>query len=412
MTIVNDPPRERPTGGPVPPWVAGQLIDVRDSIHDPLKDCLLPTHIDIERWLDGQGLADELLVTIAAEGLKGAEYGKKINHSQKWAAKQMAPTGLGSLENALKADLEVLGARKGGGRTGGLKLDKFPAIAASAERFEKLRKQFIAASIEPVDLRTSWFSLVGNQGSSASCVGHAVADLIQRQRRTVLDPPSARYIWQAAKEVDGDSRPTTMVAAAGTSLRAALSVVTEHGYATELEVPSRNNTLFYGDLEDFYAGLARRKAERVFNLGLDTKCWLAWLQDRKPIVLSLAVGDGFLSTKSNPDGSEPIVAADPSGVDRFSHAVLLMGYRFAVRKDAPSSDGYSDRESGIARTAGDVLRASNGKQLPVEYLVRNSAGEGWGAGGYAWITQKTLTSQAQEAFGLLWKDDLEQASAA
>ena len=86
MTIVIDPPRERPTGGPVPPWVAGQLIDVRDSIHDPLKDCLLPTKITWERWLDGDDLADELLVAVAEEGLRRSEYGKKTNRSQPFAA--------------------------------------------------------------------------------------------------------------------------------------------------------------------------------------------------------------------------------------------------------------------------------------------------------------------------------------
>jgi hypothetical protein len=92
------------------------------------------------------------------------------------------------------------------------------------------------------------------------------------------------------------------------------------------------------------------------------------------------------------------------------HAVLIMGYRFTNRKDAPSSNGDHDRDGGIAsaRTVGDMLKATRGEQLPVEYLVRNSAGKDWGANGYAWISQATLTAQAQEAFGLLWKDELDE----
>jgi hypothetical protein len=419
MTIVNDNVRERPTGGPVPPWLAGQLIDVCESVHDPLRDGLLPSHIDIESWLDRRLAQDQVVVAIAKEAVSRWKAGRKAIGTRPSQAQQDLPETLGELENALKSDT-LLAATKGArakdpvepGAPGRqqLKGDEFAAIVTSAEWFNRVRLGLLEASIAPVDLRTSWFSLVGNQGSTASCVGHAVADLIQRQRRMILDPPSARYIWQAAKELDGDSRPTTMIASAGTSLRAALSVVAEFGYATESEVPSRSNALYYGDLGDFYAGLARRKAARLVNLGSDTKCWLAWLQSGRPVVGSMAVGDRFLATRPNHDGSLPLIGADPKGTDRFSHAVLLLGYQITQRRDAPSSDSNPDREDGIgsAHTMGDILRATLGKQLPIEYLVRNSAGEGWGANGYAWMTQATLAAQAQEAFGLLWQDDLDQ----
>ena len=43
--------------------------------------------------------------------------------------------------------------------------------------------------------------------------------------------------------------------------------------------------------------------------------------------------------------------------------------------------------------------------FPVEFLVRNSFGEGWGQGGYAWVPSRLIRLMAHEAYGVLLADD-------
>ena len=218
-------------------------------------------------------------------------------------------------------------------------LESYPALTQSATWWTKLREGLLASDVQrEINLRTPWFT-AGNQGKQASCVGHAVADLIELQRRSSFDPPSARFIWQAAKEMDGDERPTTMIAAAGTSLRAALAVVKHYGYATESQLPTASSDLYYGDLDDFYAALARRKAEYIVNLGGGAKSWLAWLQGGRPIVMSMKVGDRFLAT-----GKGQLIAAEDPKKDWFTHALLLVGYRF--NEEAISTYKEKDKSKG------------------------------------------------------------------
>lgn len=413
MSVIDTPPPERPTGGPVTPIVAGLLSDVRASIHDPLHDLLFPSQIGSAAWLSERIDPEELMVAIAREGLALAGQGEAPADDDLPWSRQRAPSDHkngGDRIRDLKKLVEKLlnTAQEVRERTLDAGWSAFPAIPESAAWFEALRTQFLQAPLDGIDLRTPWLS-DSNQGSTASCVGHAVAELIQRQRRLILDPPSARYIWQAAKELDADPRPTSMIAGAGTSLRAALSVVATHGYATELEIPSKNNDLYYGDLQDFYAGLKRRKAARVVNLGRDTLSWMAWLQAGRPLVMAISVGDKFLATKTQSPGKEPVIPTE-TGRERFSHAVVLMGYRPCKRPRNEGHEGGHAQDNGLTsyKNMKELLGATKGEGLPFEYLVRNSGGKEWGDQGYAWIGQATLIAQVEEGFGLLWKSDLKE----
>lgn len=408
-------PEDRGGGSGLPTGrsVTGVVNDVRGSIHDPMADLLLPSRLSLKQWLDDDLPSNLLRATIAQQGIDLALHGKRANSSTlTQAARQKAPDDLAELERAVAAakselprgqEIPVLFAnvsrperREGVGSE--RKLDSFRKVDQSVTLHKRLRDQWLDSNLDAkIDLRAPWFK-VGDQGRTASCVGHAIADLIERQRRAAFDPPSARFIWQAAKELDGDERPTTMFAGAGTSLRAGMAVVAKFGYATESEIPTGSNELYYGSLEEFYDHLDRagRKATHVVNLGFGTKSWLGWLYDRRPMVVMLRIGDNFLATGKdmvvNGDDVKKPGEADVDDPNSLLHAVLFVGYRFKG-------------ETGTVRNLLERnLQEGNveDEDIPVEYLVRNSAGPDWGNQGYAWISQKTVCAQAGEAYGLLW----------
>lgn len=405
-------------GGPVSPRVSGQLSDLRPSPHDPNKDILLPSDLPIELWKD-ENSDHKILAAIASQGVESALQGIESSNASV-AEKQRAKDALDEIDRALtdcaadvpeRKPMDYRGERRKPAYKGGMvrcastrparELMHIPPLMESLKWFKRLRAKLLNSSVDDKpDLRTSWFK-IGNQNSMASCVGHAVADLIERQRRSQFDPPSARYIWQASKELDNDERPTTMMAGAGTSIRAALSLVTRFGYALESEISTGDERLYQGDFETFYQRLEARKAASVVNLGHDSKHWMGWLLTGHPIVASLEVGENFLATTRD---DARIKADDPNMT--FPHAVLLMGYRFVPGQTTgdPSSIRLEvDRKDRSLRSL--LNEAKGDADLPIEYLVRNSAGKDWGDQGYAWLPQRVLLAQGREGFGLLWPGD-------
>jgi hypothetical protein len=408
---VDDPPPDDGTGGPVPHDISGQINDLRASVHHPIEDLLFPSALTIDEWLADASVQD-LKTRVADQGYqqaKKAEDNYQNARNKRSAARQNRP----DLQLISKGIEEIADRPTQGGtakRAAPSELHR--TVERSVSLFERLRKDWIHSNVtEPVDLRAPWFQ-IRNQGKSASCVGHAIADMIELQLRACSDPPSARFIWQAAKEKDGDNRPTTMIATAGTSLRAGLQIVREFGYATESELPTRTNEPYRGDLDEFYQRLANRKASLIVNLGRGTKSWMAWLYQgqgrstdervRCPIVARMTVGDNFLGTRvtrrlvGDELTGEAIVRGErpPRGPDCFAHAVLIVGYRFL------------DVTGG---TVADLLKGrKTDEEMPVQYLIRNSAGRNWGDRGYAWISQEDLCAQADEAFGLIFPDDLKR----
>jgi hypothetical protein len=231
-------------------------------------------------------------------------------------------------------------------------------------------------------------------------VGFAVADLIYRQRAHFFELPSARFIWQGAKELDAEGRPSTMIAGAGTSLRAALHLVRDYGFALEAELPSNSNSLYPGSVDAFYETLKARRMDEVVNLGSDIKTRLAWLSLDLPIVCAIVAGESFLRAT----GPNATIAAEVPGRQRFIHAVTIMGYRVgAVSKNgdwATESQSLSEIVAAADRHSG-----TGPADLPVQYLIRNCAGDGWGDRGYAWIDHAQLRERAIESFGVLLPGD-------
>jgi hypothetical protein len=227
-----------------------------------------------------------------------------------------------------------------------------------------------------VDLREPWWSVL-DQGSTAGCVGWAVADALSYYlvRAGMLpaeggDRPSARYLWQAAKEMDPYvDFPTTFVAGEGTSIEAALHVARIWGVALESEIPSTSTALYAGRARDLFAKAAGRRIVGHIGLGEDLNHWRRWLASRKrPIVARIWADEAFLAAKG-----ETIETYDPRKV-QFAHAVQIVGYRIP-------HDGQTDPTPA--------------------FLVKNTWGTGWGQGGYAWIRERHARKQFLEGYGVV-----------
>jgi Papain family cysteine protease len=206
------------------------------------------------------------------------------------------------------------------------------------------------------DLRETWWR-IGDQGSTGSCVGWATADSVVRWHfvksgRIAKDEKlSPRFVWMASKETDRfESRPTTFIEVAGTSLKSALDVARKFGVVRDNVLPFASGKLFDGEEETFYAIAAELKISSYFNLslgaftGLDD--WRTWIATKGPILTRLTVDRTWREakrTKGNLDVYQPKTA-------HLGHAVALVGYtpdRFIVR-NSWGTTLWGDRGFGYA----------------------------------------------------------------
>jgi hypothetical protein len=248
------------------------------------------------------------------------------------------------------------------------------------------------------DLRQPWCK-PQHQGRTAGCVGWAVADLLRSQLRDDKIRPSARYLWHGAKELDGEPRPSTFVARAGTSLRAALHLVSRVGCAVESELPSDSLELYDGSLDQFYAEVSRRKVAAVLDLGMDRKMWLSWLALGRPIVSVIRMNRAFADL--NPD-EDRLETFDPDEKGLINHAVVIAGWRLAPETFEQAS--HYDLVAGAVKADSKPITDQT-TYFPVEFLVRNTLGERWGNQGHAWVPNRLLRLMAHEAYGVLLAHD-------
>lgn len=203
-----------------------------------------------------------------------------------------------------------------------------------------------------VDLRAGWWA-VGDQRSTGSCVGWATADGAIRWHfaQLGLTPKNkrlaVRFLWMAAKETDQFiTRPTSFIETAGTSLKAALDVARKYGVVLDEVFPFASGKLVQGDERSFFAIAARLKIASYFNLRDNFDSWRNWLANNGPILTRLDVdATWFKATETHGN-----LDAYQAGALYGGHAVTIVGYT-------------SDR-----------------------FIVRNSWGEGWGDGGFAYAS--------------------------
>lgn len=224
-----------------------------------------------------------------------------------------------------------------------------------------------AQAIPPAkDLREAWWT-VGDQGSTGSCVGWAVANSLLRwhlvkagrvARDAILSP---RFIWMAAKEFDEFvTAPTTFIEAEGTSLKAALDVARKYGAVPDALLPFGSGALYPGDEKTFYATASTLKINNYINLDRTAGAWRRWLAFNGPILTRLDVDqtwDDATSTGGVLQTYQPMTA-------HGGHAVALVGYD-------------QDR-----------------------FIVRNSWGREWGDGGFAYASNAYAAAAFTEAYGV------------
>lgn len=226
------------------------------------------------------------------------------------------------------------------------------------------------------DLRDDdWWS-IGDQEGTGSCVGWATADSVIRwhfvktNRITKQQCLSIRQIWMGAKETDEFvSRPTTIIEAAGTSLKAALDIARKFGVVLESVLPFKPEKLYNDNTENptatFYALAAQRKIASYFNLKSlafipMVIAWRLWLANKGPVLTRLnvdATWDNASSTNGNLDVYQP-------DTTRGGHAVALVGY------------------------------------TPDRFIVRNSWGTDWGDEGYGYASIAYASEAFTESYGV------------
>lgn len=214
------------------------------------------------------------------------------------------------------------------------------------------------------DLRASWWP-VSNQDDTGACVGFATADGVLRwtyvtankiQRTEV---PSSRFIWMANKETDEiTSYPSTFIESEGTQVKLALRVARNFGCVLEPDLP------FSGPLSKlsraaFYTKAARLRISSYHNLGRNLDDWRRWIATRGPILTRLDVDQTWDQAGST---GGHLANYLPSTI-RGGHAVCLVGY------------------------------------TPNYFIVRNSWGPGWGAGGFAYASNQYAQAAFTEAYG-------------
>jgi C1A family cysteine protease len=217
-----------------------------------------------------------------------------------------------------------------------------------------------------VDLRADWWE-VGDQGSTGSCVGWATADAVIRYhlvRAGKLEKDerlSTRFQWMASKETDQyTSRPSSFLEVAGTWIKAALDVARAYGTVPDDLLPFASGALARGSETTFYATAAQRRIASYHNLQLDPGQWRRWLASNGPIAVALNCDDAFFDASAANPQLDVYVA--PPGWN--GHACALVGY-----------DG--DR-----------------------FTIRNSWGERWGDGGFAYASTGYCLAAFQESYGV------------
>jgi hypothetical protein len=216
------------------------------------------------------------------------------------------------------------------------------------------------------DLREAWWK-IGEQGSSGSCVGWAVADGVLRWhfakvgRLQQAERLSPRFVWMASKETDQfSSRPTTFIERAGTSIKSALDIARKYGVVRETILPFASARLYSGELESFYATAALLKIALYIRLDSQSQ-WRDWLARNGPIATRLDVDDTWDGAKAAGGNLDVYLPETRRG----GHAVSIVGY------------------------------------TPDRFIVRNSWGTGWGDQGFGYASLEYADDAFTEAYGVV-----------
>jgi hypothetical protein len=220
------------------------------------------------------------------------------------------------------------------------------------------------------DRREPWWN-VGNQGTTGSCVGWALADSVLRYHFVKAgklrkhERISVRFVWMAAKEMDQEvAYPTTFLDDAGTSAKSALRVVRKIGALKTSVLPFKGSGLVSLKEAHFLKVAGRLKVKAYFNLCRTQSGKLdrfkVWLAHHGPILTRLKVDPAWNNIKS--DGQ--LRTYDKKRANG-GHAVSIVGY------------------------------------TPTYFIIRNSWGPRWGHKGFAYASYEYARDAFHEAYGVV-----------
>jgi hypothetical protein len=259
------------------------------------------------------------------------------------------------------AGTRVYNCRESADRHKDWSLQKAKALGLSARR----------KPIPPeADLREPWWN-VGNQGTTGSCVGWALADSVLRYhfvksgKLRKHEHISVRFVWMAAKEMDRHvAYPTTFLDDAGTSAKSALKVVTKVGALKTAVLPFKGSGLVGMKEAHFLKVAGRLKVTAYFNLcGTrpgKLRRFKEWLAHHGPILTRLRVDPAWNNIAA--DGHLRKYDKRRAG---GGHAVAIVGY------------------------------------TPTHFIIRNSWGVGWGHRGFAYTSYEYANDAFHEAYGVV-----------
>lgn len=207
---------------------------------------------------------------------------------------------------------------------------------------------------------TSLFKIPFDQGQTSSCVGNAVAALVQAERgkkvgKKLSWTPSRLFIYWNAREMIGQTSVD-----AGSCIRDAIKSVANFGITSEINwpfsspVPLKPAVAAYADAEKYQALQYQAVPQSLDQMR-------ACLANKNPFVIGVGVYASFMSQAVAKTGEVPLPGAGEALIG--GHAVTVIGY-------------------------------DNSKQ---KFLLRNSWGKGWGNKGnftlpYAYLTDPKLAS--------------------
>jgi len=196
-----------------------------------------------------------------------------------------------------------------------------------------------------VDLRNK-FPAIRDQGSRPLCLVFAASDLnafIQNSNEML----SVEYLSYYSYIEDGQTDYTK-----GLTSKAVTRALENHGQPCEIDLPYAKSAIIPpsppGDYNNLFYAIGREQIDLVDSLikSLDQGC---------ATIILAGITQGFF----NPKGSN--VISDKNG-SLANHALVVVGY-----------GKYPDNECC--------------------FLIRNSWGESWANGGYAWLTSEYISNK-------------------
>lgn len=252
----------------------------------------------------------------------------------------------------------------------------------------------------PDDLREEegmhWWK-VQHQGSSFSCSAATLATGLLwyhigkksmnspsgvhgEVKEEMLKMPSTRFLWQAAKEFDGEVvYPTTFLQNQPASLKACLRILRKYGCLSEEQFGMKEGFIAHKDLVNVNVGTVYlvasiRRISAYINLEPDVELDLTgqdkgdrfmnnikfWLKNVGPVAIDVYLTPELLSA----DARSFEFAGDPSR-KKGSHAFCIVGFK----------NGY--------------------------FILRNTKGEDWGKDGHAHVTTDYLINVLKNGYGVI-----------